>query len=1155
MPWVAAFVMAALKAMNTKPKAEKMARFFTRLMAWGLLGACALPTLLRAAERELILRRFQEENLRVTLGTEFPGAAASYARHRDDEGELWHGRLSYDLTKGAYVGLVLPEQLPEGCRIVSCKLRCSAPNTRIHLKSTDDSKQEHIRRQVIKEAGVWTTLSFELEKFDSAWHGPEDDKRIHWPVRALQIGVERNAQAPIGSVDIAELRVLTSAPLEQMPAQRLHCEAARFGALFYPDETPSLRCHVESRLPDDRQPYELSVSVKDWQGRELLRRENFASLVAGQSCELQFTPAELDGRFGAFVAELSLSSATEPQLRHSSSSWFGRLSSANPPPCPWLGTGVHASHGWGHGDLRFIDIFSAVGIGVVREEFGWRGIEQKRGEYVVSQGIDDFVNRLNERSIRLNLLLTYGNPVYDNPLDPHAYAAWAAFMAEHFRGRVTNFEIWNEPANFAFRQHYGGQRYGDAPWIAKFVELSLAAGAAIRAVQPEASIAVCAEDYWPTLKQMIIEGIGPAGNVLSIHPYCHGQPRPEREMFLKDNGQELRELSRQHGGPERVILTEVGWTTYEGPMEYLAIAGGYPRSSYQHQAQYIIRMYLSARAAGADYALQYDFKNDGPQRNYTEHNFGLVHEDYTPKPSLTAIAFLTRLLGQASYRAELAADPQRYRLYHFEVGGTPVVAAYAIEGEHELLLPKAAFRRLRVFDLQGNDLPVSMHQGDMAITLNETPVYIRGLDVKKLARKLSLELTGDIDTQEFALGDQATFSPKLVNHSGRVLRQAQCRWRITELSSGQELQSDRQERRLPRRVKDGEAFTLPPVSLSFSGPQWQSLCDRRLAFDLSVEAAGVTAARRVEFVLREALQSRISNIVLHQGQPAIELSVYNRRNEAQQAELTVTAADFTSLTSAQKTLNLPSGEWSSWWLSAEKSVDGTLPTAAKVALAVALPDAWRQQWTQTSYLGIIPRLTKAPTLQGDWSQWQEALPLLQDQDCEQRQLQALKGFSFAGEADLQAKARLGWHANGLYLAVMVQDDHFFQPYGHSGALWNGDSVQLALSVEGSKRFVELTLAKLGDDAQCLITDAGATDLKAADVAVSCVNLDERHCLYELCVPWTALPALQPGSGAALRFSLLVNDNDGQGRKGWLEFHSGIGYNKDITRHGRYSLGQ
>ena len=39
---------------------------------------------------------------------------------------------------------------------------------------------------------------------------------------------------------------------------------------------------------------------------------------------------------------------------------------------------------------------------------------------------------------------------------------------------------------------------------------------------------------------------------------------------------------------------------------------------------------------------------------------------------------------------------------------------------------------------------------------------------------------------------------------------------------------------------------------------------------------------------------------------------------------------------------------------------------------------------------------------------------------------------------------------------------------------------------------------------------------------------------------------QPKLGDKLGFSFLVNDNDGNGRRGWIEYASGIGESKNTT---------
>jgi len=297
---------------------------------------------------------------------------------------------------------------------------------------------------------------------------------------------------------------------------------------------------------------------------------------------------------------------------------------------------------------------------------------------------------------------------------------------------VNDFEIWNEPGNFFFPQQYPGQRDGKPAWVPRFVELTKKAGAAIRAARPDATIVLCAEDGWGSLQAELSSRIGTAGDVIAIHPYCHEQPRPEREWFFRDGGAELRRLSRANGGPRRVVITEAGWTTYEGTMKYLAIAGGYPRSSLVHQAQYLVRMYLSARAAGVDYSTQYDFRDDGSNRSYTEENFGLLHQDYSPKPSLLAVAAMTRLVGQGRFVRDAAPDPATARAYVFDVGGTAVVCAYAVEKDTKLTL-SVGTDRLEQADLMGNRSPLAAPGGRVTLDLTERPIYLVGARLVSLA--------------------------------------------------------------------------------------------------------------------------------------------------------------------------------------------------------------------------------------------------------------------------------------------------------------------------------------------------------------------------------------------------------------------------------------
>ena len=139
-------------------------------------------------------------------------------------------------------------------------------------------------------------------------------------------------------------------------------------------------------------------------------------------------------------------------------------------------------------------------------------------------------------------------------------------------------------------------------------------------------------------------------------------------------------------------------------------------------------MYLAALEAGCDYACQYDFRNDGLRASYTEHNFGLVHHDWTPKPSYAAVAFLTRHVGQMRYVCDLSSDKHAFRVAEFapEAGkkdGT-VLVLWSVEGACEWEVPASRGPWTECRDLFGNAIEPPVVSG-RKLRLTECPIYLR----------------------------------------------------------------------------------------------------------------------------------------------------------------------------------------------------------------------------------------------------------------------------------------------------------------------------------------------------------------------------------------------------------------------------------------------
>jgi len=127
-----------------------------------------------------------------------------------------------------------------------------------------------------------------------------------------------------------------------------------------------------------------------------------------------------------------------------------------------VGTRVERGQPWMLGcetlDRDFTDFDSykeylePLGIRRIRLQCGWAKCEKEKGKYDFAW-LDRVVDYAAARGIRSVLETDYGNPLYGNgkAFDRWTDAQWAAWeawvraLAEHFKGRVEDFLMWNEP--------------------------------------------------------------------------------------------------------------------------------------------------------------------------------------------------------------------------------------------------------------------------------------------------------------------------------------------------------------------------------------------------------------------------------------------------------------------------------------------------------------------------------------------------------------------------------------------------------------------------------------------------------------------------------------------------------------------------------------
>lgn len=117
-----------------------------------------------------------------------------------------------------------------------------------------------------------------------------------------------------------------------------------------------------------------------------------------------------------------------------------------------LGVGTHFGQGCSYPTSTF-ECMKSAEMSSFRDEIYWDSVEHQTGVYGPNKNELKFCRYIltpGGTGINPVLVLSYGNQLYDDGPQPYtaagrsAFAAYADWLATQLKGKVVNFEIWNE---------------------------------------------------------------------------------------------------------------------------------------------------------------------------------------------------------------------------------------------------------------------------------------------------------------------------------------------------------------------------------------------------------------------------------------------------------------------------------------------------------------------------------------------------------------------------------------------------------------------------------------------------------------------------------------------------------------------------------------
>jgi len=360
-------------------------------------------------------------------------------------------------------------------------------------------------------------------------------------------------------------------------------------------------------------------------------------------------------------------------------------------------------------------LLDKMGASWLLATFYWSRLEGEEGRWNFVD-YDTYVNTAKASGKKIIGVLAYGTPWihedgksrdYIPPDKVHFFLNYVQRTAEHFKGRVDAWCIWNEP-NFIF---WKGSRD-------EYLSLARQAADALREVDSDVILLSGAFNRGifglPTayINGLFESGAMKKADAVAFHPYELNPNRTVR-LFL-----EFRAITAKYGFEDRIWLTEVGYPT----------GGWYPTAvSEKKFPLYVVKTFTGLAVNGAKKILWYQLCDPvNREKIDSEDFFGLVRskDDYTSKGA-EAFRLCAVYLSGATYHPNLPLRknlPNSLRSFYFEQpSGVRTLVLWSDGGSINLMLQASENGYTGHDIVTGNAESISP---DAVIGVGNKPVFI-----------------------------------------------------------------------------------------------------------------------------------------------------------------------------------------------------------------------------------------------------------------------------------------------------------------------------------------------------------------------------------------------------------------------------------------------
>lgn len=964
--------------------------------------------------------------------------------------------------------------------------------------------------EIMQNSCTWQTRSYILEKPKFASRISGADIRI--ASKNAYIG-SSNDNVYVSKVQLTKLDYTSNCKVE--------ITTPRLGNVYFSDEELTFDIKASAlmgmKIPEEGNKITYEI-IED-------EKVIWSEVVENQKIKtgkiFKYTPEF--NRYGTFYLRVTISNE-EKKYRSSGETYFAYAKNAR--KNPEFGVGTHHGHRNPNPQLS-AELISKGGFGVVRDSFAWSQYEKTKGIYDPDAlpELKQFYQLLKEKDIEIYNIFAYGNVLYGMespkkfPRTPEAVEGYANFAAQFIKDFDIDYaEIYNEPEQTGMGGGCTGEEYGT---------LASAAYKKIKEVRPDLPVvALCfvAMGSIPTeLMDKALDVMGDNYDMISLHPYQWlSTPKYSR---WEDKIQNLEDYLEKRGMSDvKAVWSEIGWG-----------GGQLQPFDEEGQAACIVQSYMmSKQFRNFDKYIDYEFQNSQiDQSSLTNGTMGMINhwndlEPWKAKKGFVAGTNLNDIMSGAEYVGKSDKDDRSF-IYQFKNDGEDLYTLFAKNESTQTAL-KTNKEFVTVTDMYGNESTLYAVDGVINLVLGNSVIYIKDKNLELSFTEPTIELSSEII--EMVVGDKVDFSVKPKDNG---------EYKINVLPASDNVIVENVNENNFKISVDLKTITDEKIILKAENDKGVCM-DAKININLSREPS-ISISNKLYSYNNYNRWVGILNITNNSNQNSIKGKFIF--NEPMVIAKRVKSVDIPEIKPGET-----------------KRIEFHLPEIFRKELynvdaIVKLDSGQNFRFTGRMDFGVTTYADTKPVIDGkiDENEWRWGSALALDSSY---QAINLGSFMWGGVDDLSGEVCLMYDEDYMYFAAKVKDDTFFQEYSDTN-IWQGDSVQCAFAndyVNGnplSGSFTSFGAALTPEGEKIIFYNAEDPTLNLGEldmelVGAECkINKDGEFMVYEIKMPWSQIvpPYAKIRGGGKLGFSMLINDNDGLGRKGWLEYASGIGMFQNV----------